>query len=358
MVTHRFYFTLLCVMNKFNRLIVQVALWLVIGIIIWFNQSLDTTLFKENLVIFICQVVLIYLLIYVLGPKLLFTKKYVVFSVISVFAIMVLAFVVTDIFKMPMEQHHPVNNIPAPLPPHESAHRQPPSHYLFNLLIMGIAYSIALALEVFNHLKKKEAETIKALNVNLQNELKLLKSQINPHFLFNSLNNIYTLAAIDAGKTQKSIINLSNMLRYVLYDCEQEKVLIKKEVEYIENYLKLFSLKSSKSYPISNKLNIESNAIPVAPMLFIPFIENALKHSNIDDRDHAFITININATITEINFNVENSKPQNKVVKDGVGGIGLENVKKRLAILYPNKHSLKIVENETSFKINLKLKLV
>ncbi|WP_240475151.1 sensor histidine kinase [Neotamlana sedimentorum] len=271
---------------------------------------------------------------------------------------MVLAFIITDIFRMPMEPHHPINNMPAPAPPHESGPRQPPSHYLFNLLIMGIAYSIALALEVFNHLKKKEAETIKALNVNLQNELKLLKSQINPHFLFNSLNNIYTLAGIDAGKTQKSIINLSDMLRYVLYDCEQETVPIKKEVEYIENYLKLFALKSSKTYPISTTLNIESNAILVAPMLFIPFIENALKHSNIDDRDHAFINININATSTEINFEVENSKPQNKVVKDAVGGIGLENVKKRLAILYPNKHSLKIVENETSFKINLQLNLV
>ncbi|MCB4808466.1 sensor histidine kinase [Tamlana sp. 62-3] len=344
-------------MNKFNRLIVQVALWLVIGLVIWFNQTLNTTWINENLVIFLFQVLLIYLLIFVLAPKLLFTKKYALFTIVSVCCVMVLAFIVTWFFKIPMEPHA-INNMPAPGPPHDSGPRQPPSHYLFNVLILGISFSLALALEVFNHLKKKEAETIKAQNVNLENELKLLKSQINPHFLFNSLNNIYTLAGIDTGKTQKSIINLSDMLRYVLYDCEQEVVSIKKEIEYIENYLKLFALKSSKSYPISIKLNIENNGAYVAPMLFIPFIENALKHSNIDDRNNAFININITATSTEINFDVENSKPQNKVVKDGVGGIGLENVKKRLAILYPNKHSLKIVENETNFKINLQLKLI
>lgn len=345
-------------MNKFNRLIVQVSLWLAIGIIIWLNQESNPDLFKENLTVFVFQIFLIGSLIYLIAPKLLFKKKYVLFTIVSVFAVMALGYIITILFGMPIEPHQPINDFgPPPGPGPRPGTRRPPSHFLFNLLILGIAFILALTIEVFNHLKKKEAETIKAKNVNLQNELKLLKSQINPHFLFNSLNNIYTLAGIDSNKTQKSIINLSDMLRYVLYECDQETVPLKKEVEYIENYLKLFALKSSEDYPISIELNISNSSIPVAPMLFIPYVENALKHSNIDDRENSFINIKIDADLNNVDFEIENSKPKKALIKDDVGGIGLENVKKRLAILYPEKHTLEIEENDTSFKVNLHLEL-
>lgn len=353
-----FIFPLICTMNKIIRLIVQVSLWLVIGIIIWLNQESNPDLFKENLVVFLFQILLIGALIYLIAPKLLFKKKYVLFTIVSVFAVMVLAYIITSLFGMPIEPHQAIDEF-GPPPGHgpEPGPRRPPSHFLFNLLILGIAFILALTIEVFNHLKKKEAETIKARNVNLQNELKLLKSQINPHFLFNSLNNIYTLAGIDTSRTQKSIINLSDMLRYVLYECDQETVPLKKEVEYIENYLKLFALKSSKDYPISIELNITNNSIPVAPMLFIPYVENALKHSNIDDRKNSFINIKIDADLKNIDFEIENSKPKKAIIKDSVGGIGLENVRKRLAILYPEKHELKIHETDSSFKVKLHLEL-
>lgn len=343
-------------MNRIIRLIVQAFLWLVIGIIIWLNQEANADIFKENLVVFVFQLFLISGLIYLIAPNLLFKKKHVLFTIISVALVMASAFVLTHIFSAPIEPHQPINDFDFGPPPRPEQ-RKPPSHFLFNLLILSIAYILALTVEVFNHLKKKEAETIKAKNVNLQNELKLLKSQINPHFLFNSLNNIYTLAGIDSNKTQKSIINLSDMLRYVLYECDQETVPIKKEVEYIENYLKLFALKSSKDYPISTKLNIANSDIPVAPMLFIPYVENALKHSNIDDIKNSFINIKIDADTNSINFEIENSKPIKAIIKDGVGGIGLENVMKRLTILYPEKHKLNISETDTSFKVNLHLTL-
>lgn len=341
-------------MNKINRLAIQIALWLVIGVIIWLGQEANTDVLKENLVVFLFQILLIGGLIYLIAPKLLFKKKYVLFTLVSIIIILVSAFALTIFFRVPIEPHQPMSDFSLPPRPEP---RKPPSHFFINLLVLGIAFILALAVEVFNYLKKKEAETIKAKNVNLQNELKLLKSQINPHFLFNSLNNIYTLAGIDSTRTQKSIINLSDMLRYVLYECDQETVPIKKEVEYIENYLKLFALKSSKDYPVSMELNITNNSIPVAPMLFIPYVENALKHSNIDDRKHSYITIKIDANSEAINFEIENSKPQKVIIKDSVGGIGLENVKKRLAILYPEKHDLEIEENDTSFKVKLHLKL-
>ncbi|GAA3620022.1 sensor histidine kinase [Flavivirga jejuensis] len=340
-------------MNKFIRLIIQVILWLAFGLIIWLNQGANSDILKENLVVFVSQLCLISGLIFFMASKLFFKKKYVLFTVVSVIAIIVTTYILTELFAMPIEPHQPINDFSS-LPPES---RRPPSHFLFYLLILTITYILALSIEVFIHLRKKEEETIKAKNVNLLNELKLLKSQISPHFLFNSLNNIYTLAGMDSNKTQKSIIHLSDMLRYVLYECEQETVPIKKEVKYIENYLKLFALKSSKDYPISIELKISNNSIPIAPMLLIPFIENALKHSNIDDKKNSFINIEINADDKNIDFKVENSIPQKSFIKDDVGGIGLENVKKRLAIIYPEKHMLEISESNKIFIVKLHLKL-
>ncbi|MBT8384839.1 MAG: GHKL domain-containing protein, partial [Bacteroidia bacterium] len=111
------------------------------------------------------------------------------------------------------------------------------------------------------------------------------------------------------------------------------------------------------AYPISTEYNISSDSINIAPMLLIPFIENALKHSNIDDLKNSFINIKLNADDNEIHFEVKNSLPKTAHIKDEVGGIGLENVKKRLAILYPKKHELEISETDSTFKLNLQLKL-
>lgn len=205
-------------------------------------------------------------------------------------------------------------------------------------------------------LQKKEQETILIKNEALQSELKLLKSQINPHFLFNTLNNIYALAALDANKTQQSISYLSDMLRYVLYECERPYVSPQKEVTYIENYLKLFSLKSSKQYPIKLDSQIVDRSVSIAPMMLIPFVENAIKHSHIEKTKVAFIHIILKVTTETIHFKIENNVPKQTFSKDEIGGIGLENVQKRLAILYPNSHELLIKEKEDTFKVELTIK--
>lgn len=349
-------------MTKFKRLIIQVILWLIIGLIIWLNEDASNDILIENLVAFIFQNLLIVGLIYYTAPKLLFKRKFVLFTIVSIVAVVSFSFILSSLFSIPLETQELLNRPEFRPPPPEFGNlprelRKPPSKFLIHSLMLTISYIFAIVIETFIFLKAKEEETILSNNINLQNELKLLKSQINPHFLFNSLNNIYTLAGIDSNKTQKSIINLSDMLRYVLYECDQETVLLKKEIEYIENYLKLFALKSSKTYPISTEFNISNNSITIAPMLLIPFIENALKHSNIESFNGSFINIKINADANDINFEVENSLPKTNITKDEVGGIGLENVKKRLAILYPKKNQLSILKNDTSFKVQLNIKL-
>lgn len=232
-----------------------------------------------------------------------------------------------------------------------------PPQFLIHFLALSIAYILATFVETFLFAQKKEEEIIANKNEALQTELKLLKSQINPHFLFNSLNNIYALSAIDSGKTQQSISYLSDMLRYVLYECEQESVPLGKEITYIKNYIKLFSLKSSKKYPIETNFKVADQHIRVAPMLFIPFMENALKHGNIEKITDTFIRIKIESDGEKIQFEIENSKSESPKVIDEVGGIGIENVKKRLAILYPNRHELSVNETSQAFKVNLNIDL-
>ncbi|WP_299311754.1 histidine kinase [uncultured Aquimarina sp.] len=336
-------------MSTSKRFFFQILLWLTVWIILSLGQVGNRRLFIENLLMFSFQIFLIAGLIFYLAEKFLFKKKYVLFLVISISAIGICTFISSNLFTPPR------------MPPVEEFRRlprRPPSKFLITLLFLTISYVIATFIETFLFAQKKEEETIRSKNENLQTELKLLKSQINPHFLFNSLNNIYALSVMDSDKTQQSISYLSNMLRYVLYECERPLVPLEKEITYIENYIKLFSLKSSKSYPIKTNFNVSDNNLMIAPMLFIPFIENAFKHSNIEKNNGSYIHIRINVTSQNIVFQIENSIPKEKIQKDNVGGIGLENVKKRLSILYPESHQLEINESKEIFEIMLNIKFI
>jgi LytS/YehU family sensor histidine kinase len=146
------------------------------------------------------------------------------------------------------------------------------------------------------------------------------------------------------------------MLRYVIYDCEQPKVPLKKELDYIANYIELFKLKSSKHFEISFDKNVIDENAMVAPMLFVPYIENAFKHSGIETGKDSFVHISLLQNENNIQFSVENSNPSTPSFADSQGGIGLPNVQKRLEILYPERHILKITKTNI-FKVNLTLTL-
>ncbi|MGO4918734.1 sensor histidine kinase [Maribacter spongiicola] len=362
-------------MNRHKNFIFHVALWLLIWSTAWIFSGSDIQFAVVNGMALVFQILVIAILIYYTVPQLLLKKKYIAFTIVSLITVFVVTLVLTNVVPNQILGLENVDQAPGPRlgprpeglgpgsgprfengPPLES-NRRPPSRFFINLLLIAIAYVIGTLVEIFLLAQRKEEEIVINKNEALQTELKLLKSQINPHFLFNALNNIYALSAIDSGRTQKSISYLSDMLRYVLYECEQEIVPLYKEIDYIENYIKLFCLKSSKTYPITTSFSIENQNIQIVPMLLIPFLENALKHSNIEKVTGTFINLKINATENSLDFELENSKPEFKIVKDDVGGIGIENVKKRLAILYPNRHELVINETTEAFKVNLKLQL-
>ena len=188
---------------------------------------------------------------------------------------------------------------------------------------------------------------------NLQSELALLKYQINPHFLFNTLNNIDSLIRSNAEKASTTLVKLSEILRYMIYDTNFEKVPLSNEIKHIESFIDLQKMQfSNKELAIFTIIGNPDNIL-IAPMLFIPFIENAFKHCTDKNIPNA-IRINLSVVSNQVNFESLNvyDKTQN-ITKDETKGIGLNSVKRRLEIIYPNKYTLSIKEEDNTFKVKL-----
>lgn len=190
---------------------------------------------------------------------------------------------------------------------------------------------------------------------NIEFEMKFLKTQINPHFLFNALNNIYALSIIKSEKTPDMILKLSDMLRFTLYDSENKKVKLKREIEYINNFIEFQKLKNDSDLNIRMDASGCNEEFMIEPMLLIPFIENSFKHGNIDNPKKGWLQVSVKTLGPILVFQVCNSLPPIAINKDIVGGIGVENVRKRLNILYPGRYEMKIDKTETEFGVFLKI---
>lgn len=229
---------------------------------------------------------------------------------------------------------------------------------LLRMLPYVIVFLGSTLIEVGRFASKKEKQAIQWEKEKLETELKFLKSQINPHFLFNTLNNVYSLTLMQDPKTPESIMQLSEILRYMVYDSNEAEVPLKSEINYIESYVQLKLLKDSRGMDVRLNLDRSAPDLKVAPLLFITFIENAFKHSHIENLKGGYIAIDLQIAGREVIFKVDNSVPQRTFTKDKVGGVGLENIRKRLNLLYPEgKHILEIKKEDDSFSVYLKLNL-
>lgn len=191
-----------------------------------------------------------------------------------------------------------------------------------------------------------------------ESELQFLKSQINPHFLFNNLNNLYAYAIENSPKTPSLIVELSAVLRYMLYDCKEDFVPLQKELNHIQSFINLNELQIENRGDIQFKVNEIPNNFKIAPLILIMFIENAFKHSTASQSDNIFIYTDINVTKKgELTFNCVNSFLPNTNTDSLAKGIGLQNVEKRLELLYPGAHELLIREEKNVYHITLTLQL-
>ena len=205
----------------------------------------------------------------------------------------------------------------------------------------------------------KQREVYKLEEVAKESELNFLKSQINPHFLFNNLNNLYAYALEESKKTPEIILELSGLLRYMLYECQEPEVSLSKEVDLVRNFVSLYELQIEDRGKVNFITRGMLGSYKIAPLIMIVFVENAFKHSQSSQSDDIEIDININMKndghlIFECSNTYRNTSNNEKLAK----GIGLENVRKRLNLIYPNAHKLNIVEQDGIYRVHLTLDLL
>jgi sensor histidine kinase YesM len=220
-----------------------------------------------------------------------------------------------------------------------------------------LAFAIGTSIKTTQEWFRKEKERKEAENARLDAEISLLKWQVNPHFLFNTLNGIYSLANRKSDKTADSIARLSNILRYMLYDTDTQEVRLDEEIQYLSDYIELQKLRMHNNVHVSFEISGTTNQVFIVPMLLLPFVENAFKHGT-DTTSNCFIDVRLKAENGIFTFIIENSVPfKHKTTKDKSSGIGLKNVDRRLKLHYPNSHLLVVSQLEKSFLVNLQIKL-
>jgi two-component system LytT family sensor kinase len=198
------------------------------------------------------------------------------------------------------------------------------------------------------------------VNANLSAELQTLKDQIHPHFLFNTLNNLYGLTWKDPEKATEVVMRLSQLMHYMLYEGNLPKVALRKEIEYLQNYIALEKIRYGADLQINFTIKGETANLAIAPLLLLPFVENAFKHGLSQQLEEAWLQIHLSIDQEEMVFKVENSKPDRvgtNLSSANKTGIGLQNVSKRLQLLYPGRHRLKILDEAETYLITLTIGL-
>ncbi|MBR9845519.1 MAG: GHKL domain-containing protein [Algicola sp.] len=215
-------------------------------------------------------------------------------------------------------------------------------------------YFILVFVTIAHWLFKQIKSLIRLKNEKAKTELMHLKSQVNPHFFFNMLNNLYGLVGKDAKKAQELILKLSDMMRYSIYDGEKDTVLLSEEITYLENYIELHKMRYHKAIDIQFNIETNDTDYEIMPLLFIILLENAFKHGVENLREHAYVHINLVARNNELNFEIENNFDETQ--DNPETGIGLKNLKRRLELVYPKNHTLTISKTDTIYNATLNIK--
>ena len=191
----------------------------------------------------------------------------------------------------------------------------------------------------------------------LINELNFLRAQNNPHFLFNTLNSIYFQIDKSNPDARESLIKLSEMLRYQLYECNAERISIEKEIAFLKNYIELQKLRLNENYKINLNIGHEAKNFMIAPLLIMPLIENAFKYISHNTESANVINISMDLTNHTFECKISNATETLKENKDGIGGIGIKNLTRRLELLYPNTHVMTISKSDSFYEVTLKINI-
>lgn len=289
---------------------------------------------------------MVYITAYILIPRLLYRKKYGAFAIL--FVLMILGSSTLKVYCMSLILHQPeLLNLSGTLKIrlYENA--------ISDFFLVSAGAAVKLMADYFKmqqHLAaiaKEKAET----------ELNFLKSQINPHFLFNSLNAVYFLINKDNAEARNALHKFSEMLRYQLYELNGKKIPVEKEISYLKDYVDLQQLRKDEKYSVRFDCAENVKGFSIEPLLLIPFVENAFKHLSHFNNSKNYVILDLQRHNGTFSFRVENSKESGRTATEKRGGIGLNNVKRRLELLYPGKHELKIRETENTYSVTLNIQV-
>lgn len=242
------------------------------------------------------------------------------------------------------------------------------SSQVFTFVSFIIIGGFSTIIQIVSHWIADQRKMKELEKENLQSELKFLRSQINPHFLFNTLNSLYSLTLSKSDLAPEIVIRLSEIMRYMLYECNEKLVPLEREIKFMKNYVELEKLRYGDDVNIDFCIEGEVQNQEIAPLLFIPFFENSFKHGLSNRTGEDWVVIRFNALGDRVSLTIRNSIPKpipetKHTVKSidkkilNSSGIGLENVKRRLELLYSNRYELNIGQDDDQFEINLSIKL-
>ncbi|MBI3134232.1 MAG: histidine kinase [Bacteroidetes bacterium] len=333
-----------------NVLLYSLLAWVAYAAIwVWlFSTFLDPLpAFVRVLGITIPQMVIFYLNLMVLIPRLLDGNSRLVYFLL-ILGVIIVSTTAGGFLDMCLDQYYPFHTFKAIDRPYYVSFI---ARFFMSVMPIIVSSLVSRSMQV----RKQREESLELKNKMLEAETKALKAQINPHFLFNSLNNIYALSQIKSDKTPDAILHLSDILRYVTYESNQNFVDLKDEIKSIESFILLQALKDDDQSNIRIEISTSNGHYKIPPLLLIPFIENSFKHSNHEDKTKGWIEIKLHAADGKIKLSTANSLGHYTPANAKTGGIGLENVRKRLALIYPDKHKLTIKSDREKYCVELEI---
>lgn len=240
---------------------------------------------------------------------------------------------------------------------HHQVFQIPPSKVLKNVIRDYATVALAVCFYIINDYRVKQSLNEKLIKAKAEAEIKLLKGQLHPHFLFNSLNNIYSLALLKSEHTADSILKLTDLLDYLVYRANLEAVPLEKEVQLLENYIGLEKLRYGEHLKVNMELDEGTDGVMVAPLILLPFAENCFKHGGPGPNGNFIIDLALRADHKELVFSLKNTKKRSREDKEINGGVGLQNLRERLRLIYPDQHQLDITETSDYYQVWLQIKL-
>ena len=304
--------------------------------------------FKSNLVTFTMSMILVYINIYVLFPRFVLKKSYARYLLSFLLVLCVFYIVRTElIYWLINKDVWPESDTP------QKAYSFNHILVVFLIGIYDVALVTTIKLTADWIFERKRTEQLQ--EVQLRTELNFLKTQIQPHFFFNTLNNLYALSIEKSDKAPEMILKLSEIMQYVLYDAKEPNISLLKEINYIHSYLELEELRFGNTVKYNLDIVGNINDVFVPPLLFLPFIENCFKHGT-RENDRMTVEINFEKIKEQLIFSVKNNfNKQSSALANSKHGIGILNVKRRLKLLYEENYILKTDIFEQEFNVNLKI---